>query len=379
MRAVVERELARLVGRAPDQGPTGAVLAVAGARGAVEELAVGARQTHDAGGRLADPPPVTPATRFDVGSVTKVAVTTALLMVLRGRGLLDLDAPVATWLPAFRGDGKQQVTVRDLLLHRGGLWEWRPVYVHAGDRDAALAFVQRLPLRSPPGSVRRYSDLGFMLLGAVVERLGGAPLEVLAHRLVFAPLGMVASGYRRRGAPATPPAPPPDPAGFAATSRGDAYERAMVASGEPYPVTEDPDAFAGWRAHVLCGEANDGNAFHAFGGVAGHAGLFTTAADLCRFGLALLGLGEHESPWPPAVAREFLTDGPDPGQALGFRTATAGGLRLAGHGGFPGAELAVVPERGLAVALLSNRLHPQSTPVPIEPAWRAILDAILDT
>lgn len=373
MLAVIERELARLVAGAPDQGPTGAVLAVADAQGALEEVAVGARQTHGAGGRLAHPPPVTPATRFDVGSVTKVAVTTALLMVLRGRGLLDLDAPVATWLPAFRGDGKERVTVRDLLLHRGGLWEWWPVYVHAGERDAALAFVQRLPLRYPPGSVRRYSDLGFMLLGAVAEQLGGAPLEVLAERLVFAPLGMAASGYRRRGGPDAPP----DPAGFAATSRGDSYERAMVASGEPYPVAERPDAFAGWRTRVLCGEANDGNAFHAFGGVAGHAGLFTTAADLCRFGLALLGRAGHERPWPAAVAQEFLVEGPDPGQALGFRTATAGGLRLAGHGGFPGAELAVIPRRGLAVALLTNRLHPQSTPVPIEPAWRAILDAVL--
>jgi serine-type D-Ala-D-Ala carboxypeptidase len=368
MIAQVERLLARLVAGAPDRGPTAAVCAVAGPHGLIAEVAAGAGQTHDGRHRLADPPPVTAQTRFDVGSVTKAVVTTALAMTLNARGMLDLDAPAAAWLPRFSGDGKEQVTVRQLLLHRGGLWEWWPTYLHAGDRDAALAFVQRLPLRYRPGSGRHYSDLGFMLLGAIVEQAAGAPLDALAQRLVFGPLDMAATGYRRRGAPA------PDP--VAATSLGDAHERAMIATGRPYPVTEDPAAFAGWRAHMLRGEVNDGNAYHAFQGVAGHAGLLTTAADLCRFGAALLG--GAGSPWPAEVVHEFLTDGPDPGQALGFRTSRAGGLRVAGHSGFPGAELAIVPERGLVVALLTNRLHPQSSPVPIEQGWAAILAAILE-
>jgi serine-type D-Ala-D-Ala carboxypeptidase len=368
MIARVERLLGRLVDGAPDRGPTAAVCAVAGPHGLLAEVAAGASQTHDGRHRLVDPPPVTAETRFDVGSVTKVVVTTALAMTLRAQGLLDLDTPAAAWLPGFTGNGKELVTVRQLLLHRGGLWEWWPTYFHAGDRDAALAFVRRLPLRYRPGSGRHYSDLGFMLLGAIVEQVAGEALDALAQRLVFGPLDMAATGYRRRGAPA------PNP--VAATSLGDAYERTMVATGQPYPVTEDPAAFAGWRAYVLRGEANDGNAFHAFQGVAGHAGLLTTAADLCRFGGALLG--GPASPWPAAVVHEFLADGPDPGQALGFRTGQVGGLRIAGHPGFPGAELAIVPERRLAVALLTNRLHPQSTPVPIEPGWMAILDTILE-
>jgi CubicO group peptidase (beta-lactamase class C family) len=375
----VERILARLVSGAPDRGPSAAVCAVARYGTLVAEVAVGVSQASDGGRPLADPPPVTARTRFDVGSVTKAVATTALVMTLRARGRLDLDAPVATWLPGFTGDGRELVTPRHLLLHRGGLWEWWPTYVHAGDRDAALALVRRLPLRYPPGAGHHYSDLGFMLLGAVVEEAAGEPLDALARREVFGPLGMAATGYRRRGDPA------PDP--VAATSTGDAYERSMVATGEPYPVAEDPAAFAGWRAHVLRGEVNDGNAFHAFQGVAGHAGLLTTAADLCRFGGALLGaLGSGwpdpgsaggASPWPGAVVREFLAAGPDPGQALGFQLRRAGGCRVAGHSGFPGAELAVVPERGVVVALLTNRLHPQSTPVEIEPAWAAILDVVL--
>jgi len=375
----VERILTHLVSGAPDRGPSAAVCAVADRRGLVAEVAAGTSQVGgdgaDGGRPVADPPPVTARTRFDVGSVTKAVATTALAMTLRARGRLDLDAPVATWLPGFTGDGRELVTVRQLLLHRGGLWEWWPTYVHARGRDAALAFVQRLPLRYPPGAGRHYSDLGFMLLGAIVEEAAGEPLDALARRAVFGPLGMADTGYRRRGDPA------PDP--VAATSTGDAYERSMVATGEPYPVAEDPAAFAGWREHVLRGEVNDGNAFHAFQGVAGHAGLLTTAADLCRFGTALLGALDPGSfrggsPWPGAVVREFLAAGPDPGQALGFQLRRAGGWRVAGHSGFPGAELAVVPERGVALALLTNRLHPQSTPVDIEPAWTAILDTVLE-
>src|SRR5262245_43734939 len=198
----VERLLTRLVAGAPDRGPTAAVCAVAGRDGRIAEVAAGAAQTRDGDRRLPDPPPVTVGTRFDVGSVTKVAATTAVAMSMRARGLLDLDAPVAAWLPGFTGDGRELVTVRQLLLHRGGLWEWWPTYVHTGDRDAALAFVQRLPLRYRPGSGRHYSDLGFMLLGAIVEEAAGEPLDTLARRLVFEPLGMAATGYRRRGASA---------------------------------------------------------------------------------------------------------------------------------------------------------------------------------
>jgi serine-type D-Ala-D-Ala carboxypeptidase len=268
--------------------------------------------------------------------------------------------------------------VRQLLQHRAGLWEWWPLYVRERERHAALAAAQELPLRYPPGSGRHYSDLSFMLLGAIVEEITTEPLDAAAARWVLEPLGLSASGFLRRWSP-TPAGP------VAATSLGDRWERQMVTTGEPYPVTEDPDDFTGWRTHVLCGEVADGNAFHAFHGVAGHAGLFSTAADLAAFGRALLT--DH---WPREVVAEFTADGPDPGQALGFRTreldvpAPAGGqgqqgkrVRLVGHPGFPGARLEVAPERGVAVALVTNRLHPQSTPVPIDEDWDALLRAVL--
>jgi CubicO group peptidase (beta-lactamase class C family) len=364
--AQVRHALERLVEGAPERGPTGAALAVGAADGSMEGLVVGCRQ-HVAGtGRnVAEPPPVTPDTRFDVGSVTKVMVTTAAAMTMVARDELDLDARAAVWLPDFTGDGKDTVTVRQLLTHRAGLWEWWPLYVQERERHGALAAVQELPLRYPVGAGRHYSDLSFMLLGAILEEISYDPLDALAARLVCEPLELTASGYQRRWSPG-----PDGP--VAATSLGDAWERRMIATGEPYPVGEDADEFDGWRAHVLCGEVADGNAFHAFHGVAGHAGLFTTATDMAKFGQALLG-----DFWPRAVVEEFTTDGPDPGQALGWRTRTLGGVRLVGHPGFPGARIEIAPDRGVAVALVSNRLHPQSTPVSIDAEWDEILAAVL--
>ncbi|MGH3097230.1 MAG: serine hydrolase domain-containing protein, partial [Streptosporangiales bacterium] len=264
---------------ARETGPTGAVLRVATAESTAVDVAIGARQTHDGESPLAEPLPMTRDTLFDVGSVTKVAVTTCLAMRLHDAGRLGPDDPIARWYAAFGEGVKREVTVRHLLAHRAGLWEWWPTYAFTRDPDHALAYAADLPLRYPPGTARHYSDLGFMLLGGIVEEVAGAGIEEVARRELFAPLGQGGSCFRPGAASGVP---------VAATSHGDRYERAMLATGDPYPVGVEPGAFAGWRSHTLAGEVNDGNAFHAFGGVAGHAGLFTTASDLTRLGRALL-------------------------------------------------------------------------------------------
>ncbi len=284
---------------------------------------------------------------FDVGSVTKVVATAVLCMQL------DLDAPVSHWFPGVPG------SVRDLLEHRAGLWEWWPLYLSgATDPQSSLAVLTELPCRYPVGSGRHYSDLGFMLLGAIVESEYGERLDVVADREVFAPVGMTGSGFRSSAA-------------CVPTSLGDRIERRMVETGTPYPVTPptSPAAFA-WRRHRLVGDANDGNCWHGFGGVAGHAGLFTTVPDLIRFGQALLASMRGSGPWPRAA--EFCAPGRDPGQGLGFRVARG----RVEHPGFPGARFAVLPHLDRVVVLLCNRLFGPGEPGTLDAEWADLVSAV---
>jgi CubicO group peptidase (beta-lactamase class C family) len=300
--------------------------------------------------------------RTDAGSVTKVVATTAAVATLVDAGELDLDAPAARYLPEMSGGA----TVRDLLEHRAGLWEWWPLYLD-GSRDAdAVTHAARLPLRYSPREARHYSDLGFVLLGQIVARVAGSPLDAAVSALALEPFGLVETRYRSpvAGAPVL------------ASSTGDAIERAMIDTGIPYPVEGKSSQFARWREDVLIGEVNDGNAFHAFGGAAGHAGLFTTAADLVRFGRGVLASLAGVGPLRAATAREFVTPGPDAGQALGFRIWADPGGPAIGHTGFPGVGFAVLPADDAVAVLITNRLHVRAAPRPGEALWQQALAAV---
>ncbi len=374
-------------------GASGAVLVVADRCNDLVTLCSGSRQSHATDGTappapLPDPPAMTADAVFDLASVTKAAVTTPLLLAAADAGRLDLDAPARDWLPGL----DSAATVRDLLEHRGGLWEWWPVYAElaaaglaapgaAAGGAAALDVVCGLPARYPVGAGRRYSDLGFMLLGGIAAAVHGAPLEVAAARELFEPLGLRSAGYRRRAAHHD--AADPDAAAavgsapLVATAHGDWYEQRMLATGEPYPVPLGPDAtgaFTGWRRYTLLGEVHDGNAWHAFGGVAGHAGLFGTAADLVGLGRALLDALAGDGPWSRDVVRRFVAPGRTPAQGLGFvRWPKYGAV---GHTGFTGARFAVLPAVERIVVLLTNRVHAVGAFPSLDPAWDAILAAV---
>ena len=236
------------------------------------EKAYGAAQLFDYGGkRMNAPPPMTTAHRFDLASLTKVFATTFGLMLLVDQGTVDLDAPVFTYLPAFRGPAKDSVTVRHLLTHSAGLYPWKPLYYHARTPQETYAYISQLPLGYLVGKERHYSDLGFMLLGYLIEAVSGQSLDAFLSNTVYDPLGLKKTTFN----------PPPSGPPFAATSHGNPFEKRMVADDSfGYLCDEEPDAFQGWRTYVVAGEVNDGNAFHAHGGLAGHAGLFSTAADL---------------------------------------------------------------------------------------------------
>ena len=327
-----------------EDAPPGAVLGVSHGGGRTFRPG-GYAQVFTERGPLRDPLPMTEDVASDLGSVTKVLATTAALMTFVAREHLSLEASVSAFLPQARGREVGKASLEDLLRHRAGLWEWWPLYLEARGPEAAVERIVSLPLRYPAGAGFHYSDLGFMLLGAVVEVCGGAPLPAVVRARVLEPLGLEAVSFER----------PAEGLAVASSSNGDAIERRMIETGDPYPVTADGSAFRGWRDHVLTGEVNDGNAFHAFGGVAGHAGLFAPATDLLRFGEGLLTSLRGAGPFDPEVMRDFVTPGGEGRQALGFRVWPE--LGAVGHLGFPGVGVAILPERDLAVAMVTNRLH----------------------
>jgi len=286
---------------------------------------------------------MTAGTLFDIASLTKVVATTTALMALTGRGELDPDDR----LDRFLRWPEPSITLAHLLTHRAGLLPWQPLYFQARNAAETLDVIRRLPPAGPVGSVRSYSDLGVILLGAVIEQVTGTDLASAVSALVSAPLGLAHTGFRPRGTPA-----PGGP--VAATSPGDVVEQRMVATGEPHPVILAGEHFVDWRHHLLRGEVADGNAFHALGGVGGHAGLFSTADDLLAFAHGLLGYSEF--PAPREVVQRYLRPGPDD-QALGWWTKDLPAGIGIWHSGFTGTRLLVQPDSGTAVVLLTNRLH----------------------
>ena len=317
--------------------------------------------------RLADPQPMTTDTVFDLASVTKVMATTFAAMLLVDAGDLDLDAPVDAYLPDFRdgeptptggpsGAGKGMITIRHLLTHRAGIDQWQPVYYDADNARQAYDYIRDRPLGWPVGSGRHYSDLGFMLLGLVVNGVAGQSLEVFLEERLYGPLGLAATGFRpsTRSEAASPTGP------FAATSHGNPYEHRMVHDpGFGYLIEKDADAWNGWRRYTLAGEVNDGNAYHAFGGVAAHAGLFSTAADLQVLLQVLLDRGEYGG--RRYVRAEtvdmFLTITGDE-QALGWQAPAGLPPGSFTHPGFTGTYVAGIPSENIGVILLTNRQNP---------------------
>jgi len=279
------------------------------------------------------------STLYDLASVTKVMATTPALMLLVERGRVRLDAPVATYLPELQGTGTAGVTVRQLLTHTSGLRADIPDPELKALRDSA-AVMRRVLAEAPrvaPGTRVIYSDLNAILLGAVVQRVTGEPLDVFAARELFSPLGLGATMFR-------------PPASF----------RPRIA---PTGV---------WRGHPIAGVVSDGSAFK-LRGVSGNAGLFASAMDVARFAQFMLregALPDGRRLLKPETVRLFTSKSADfrhgsEARALGWqalptgeRVSSAGtlfGPRSYGHTGWTGTSLWIDPDRDLFVVLLTNR------------------------
>jgi CubicO group peptidase (beta-lactamase class C family) len=301
-----------------------------------------------------DAPPVKADTIYDVASLTKVVATTTMAMILVDEGKLDLRKPVSAFIPSFRGGAKDKVTVENLLTHSSGLEGWAPLYKEAQGKADLVAKAAAMDLAYEPGSKSVYSDLGFILLGEILERVAGEPLDAFVTRRVFEPLGMTATMF----CPA----------------------RDLVSC---IPPTER-DA---WRGRLVHGEVHDENAYAA-GGKAPHSGLFSTAGDLARFAQMLLdgGVYDHKRIVSRATIERFTrrSDVPDSARAYGWQTpspnSSAGDMlsaRAFGHTGFTGTSMWIDPERKLFVILLTNRVHPTRENDAIRQVRRQVAEAVV--
>ena len=308
--------------------------------------------------------PLGPDERFDVASLTKVMATTTLAALLVEEGGLDLEAPAARWLPWLEG-GVRRVTVRHLLAHASGLPAWRPLHERGRGRDAVLVAAAREPLEAPPGARVVYSDLGFIVLGAVVEAASRTRLDLLFDARVAAPLGLSRTFFL-----------PGEDAALAARRRaGTAFAAARRTPGRG----------------VICGEVDDDNAW-AMGGVAGHAGLFSTAADVAALGQAWLDALAGTSPLLGAVtAAAFAARQAGQERALGWDLPSGEGSTLGrrlgrgprgaiGHLGFTGTSLWIDRDAEVVCALLTNHVHPDGPDKPRLRAFRAAFhDAVAES
>jgi CubicO group peptidase (beta-lactamase class C family) len=211
-----------------------------------------------------DSPNVTDTTIFDLASVSKVVATTSMAMILYERGLLDLNSPVIAVVPEFAGDRqaedshRKNVTIRMLLAHSAGLAAYEKLFQHANTREGLLNAAFSAPLIATPGSKAEYSDIGFIILGIVLERIADESISQFCQREVFGPIGMSHTTFN----------PPPE----------GKYSIAPTANDQAF------------RQRIIQGEVNDENA-SVLGGVAGQAGVFSTADDIARFANVIVQRG----------------------------------------------------------------------------------------
>lgn len=306
--------------------------------------------------------PVSGDTVFDLASMTKALATTLAVMTLVGQGHLALDRRLADLLPLFARTDKQAITIEQLLRHTAGLVAHRPffqVLVHERSdrrRELLMALVGDEPLANPIGAVTVYSDLGFMILGWVVEALSGQRLDRFVTATVYRPLGL--------------------------------KKLFFVDVNEPLPVADfAATEVCPWRRRLIRGQVHDDNAWAA-GGICGHAGLFGTAADVLALAKQLLAAhgGRGAGVLEPDLVRLFARRAGLDGRPLGFDApapmdSSCGrhfSMDSFGHLGFTGTSFWIDPARQVVVVLLTNRVHPTRDNVAIKAFRPLVHDAVME-
>lgn len=334
----------------------GAVLLIGDSNGILHQRAFGFAELIDFNGNEIESPVVmTNDHLFDLASLTKVLATTLGVMVLHDQNQINISDPVHEYLPEFNTSEKQSITLAHLLNHTSGLVQWFPSFYVANSPEDRLKFTVNEPLLNPPGENRRYSDFGFMVLGDVIERVSGQGLDQFLADNIYRPMGLKSTFFN------------PDTAQFSivATSHGNPFEKRMVYDDDfGYMVDVDPDSWDGWREYTLKGEVNDGNAFYTQNGVAGHAGLFSTAEEVYELLRLILNNGRNGDKefFSPETIELFTTED-EFGHGLGWMMSEASLNAIVlpegsfGHTGFTGTNVIISPEKDRILVFLTNRQH----------------------
>ncbi|MCA0991493.1 serine hydrolase domain-containing protein [Pseudalkalibacillus hwajinpoensis] len=341
-----------------DQVMPGAVAFVARRGQIVKEEAYGysAQYTDGDFTEMDNPIPMSENTIFDLASISKLFTTTAA-MTLYEDGAFQLDDPVAKYIPEFAANGKENVTIEQLMTHTSGFKPWIPLYTIGEDRDNRLEYVFQYPLQSAPGTDYTYSDLNMITLGALIERLSGMRLDEYVKQEITEPLGMDDTMYN-------PPA--------------ELKER--IAATEYQPWT---------NRGLVWGEVHDESAW-SLDGVAGHAGVFSTASDLAKFAHMYLMEGRYggtrilEPATVKLLTENRIPEFPGDDHGLGwelqqgwFMDALSESTTL-GHTGYTGTSIVVSPTNQTIAILLTNRVHPTRETVSTSPTRRAFARQVAD-
>jgi CubicO group peptidase (beta-lactamase class C family) len=328
---------------------------------------------------------VTPATFFDLASLTKPIATTTMAMILYERGLLELDAPVAGTIPQILADScgtvdarRGDVTFRMLLAHSSGLPAYERLFLKAHSRDELLREAFTTSLSADPATRAEYSDIGFIILGAALEQIAGESLDVFCQREILGPLTMANTTFnppadKRKQIPPTADERQAHGADVPACKKPDA---------ESHPSASQRSTF---RNRIIQGEVQDENA-SILGGVAGHAGLFSNAEDVARFSHVLLSGGSpilrpetvslftRRESSPTGTSRTLGWDTPsNPSQSGKYF-----GPAAFGHLGYTGTSLWIDPDRQLSITLLTNRTWPDSSNQAIKQVRPRFHDAVVE-
>lgn len=294
-------------------------------------------------------------TIYDLASLTKPLVTGMLCARRIELGELTLDSSISHYLPEFERTDKQMITVRELLTHTSGLPAWRPLYILAEDeRERAAGAIASLDLEYKPGTRVVYSDLGFIALGILLERLTGHQLAELAQREIFEPLNLKHTFFNPEMALQT---------GIAACETGNRYEKNMCeeSGGAEYQNS---------RQRLIWGEVHDGNAYF-LGGVAGHAGLFSTASEVFLLAQQFIATSSRLlNAETCKLFRQNMTEGLEEARSLAWQLAatkdSTAGTDLPpdafGHTGFTGTSVWIDAEHARVFILLTNRTHARELP-----------------
>ncbi|MGA9774120.1 MAG: serine hydrolase [Blastocatellia bacterium] len=304
-------------------------------------------------------------TIYDLASLTKPLVTALLAVIFSALGAIDLNAPLGQYVKEFDDRRKRQITLIELLTHVSGLPNWRPLYLETSRPADVPAYIAGLLANSPDAKTFPlvYSDLNYILLGCMLERVSGERLDRIAQKHIFDPLNLKRTMFN----------PPIElKREIAATEHGQTFEQANAASdtetreGAADAVTSQTSPPRSWRKDIIWGEVHDGNAYY-LGGVSGHAGLFSVAREVFQIANQFLRGSSLVNEEGLRLFTKNLTQGHETSRSIGWILASSkdcsAGPRMPqtamGHTGFTGTSVWIDPDKRRVFVLLTNRIHPR--------------------